>query len=188
MLSFTTVVIRGLFLWYYKSFIRYIFCRETFKAFLEGQMTEDKSTPLLAIKKPTFLPVIFFMNSHLFLDNVYSTYLQVISLIQFNKSLVTVFKKKQYLIFYPRFFTVTKNVNGAPIPTEMNQTCCIVFLLIKTFVGFVKPLNISLDDYSLFNHDSKRTRKTLLVLLSGMIIIYFLHLQISGSTSSDLKE
>ena len=34
----------------YKSNIRYIFCKEPLKAFLEGQMSEDESTLLLAIK------------------------------------------------------------------------------------------------------------------------------------------
>ena len=36
------------------------------KAFLEGQISEDKSTPLLAIKT-TLLPIIFLTHSHLFL-------------------------------------------------------------------------------------------------------------------------
>ena len=38
----------------YKSNIRYIFCKEALKVFLEGQMSEDKSTPLLAIKHYSF--------------------------------------------------------------------------------------------------------------------------------------
>ena len=37
----------------YKSNIRYIFCEEPFKVFLEGQMSVDKSTSLLAIKHYT---------------------------------------------------------------------------------------------------------------------------------------
>ena len=38
----------------YKSNIRYIFFKEPFKVFLEGQTSEDKSTPLLAIKHYSF--------------------------------------------------------------------------------------------------------------------------------------
>ena len=39
----------------HKSNIRYIFRKEPFKVFLEGQMSEDKSTPLLAIKHYSLL-------------------------------------------------------------------------------------------------------------------------------------
>ena len=52
-----------------------------FKAFLEGQMSKDKPSPLLAIKNPTFWtwwPVIFFKQSHLVFYSMYS--LTVISL------------------------------------------------------------------------------------------------------------
>ena len=35
--------------------MRYMFCKEAFKVFLEGQMSEDKSTPLLAIKHYSLL-------------------------------------------------------------------------------------------------------------------------------------
>ena len=56
-----------------------------FEAFLEGQMSKDKPTPLLAIKTPILWmrrPVIFFTHSHLFLYSIYSlqVQLQVISL------------------------------------------------------------------------------------------------------------
>ena len=47
---YTTVVIKGLCLWYNSSIIRYIFCNKPFKAFLKHQMSKDKSTTLLAIK------------------------------------------------------------------------------------------------------------------------------------------
>ena len=39
----------------YKSVMRYMFCKEAFKVFLEGQMSEDKFTPLLAIKHYSLL-------------------------------------------------------------------------------------------------------------------------------------
>ena len=39
----------------YKSVMRYMFCKEAFKVFLEGQMSEDKSTSLLAIKHYSLL-------------------------------------------------------------------------------------------------------------------------------------
>ena len=38
----------------YKSNIKYIFCKEPFKIFLEGQMSQDKSTPFLAIQTTLF--------------------------------------------------------------------------------------------------------------------------------------
>ena len=44
----------------HKSNIRYIFRKEPFRVFLEGQMSEDKSTPLLAIKHYYLNLVIFF--------------------------------------------------------------------------------------------------------------------------------
>ena len=49
----TTVIIRELRLWHNKSNISFIFCRKPLRL-LEGQMSEDKSTPLLAIKKLLF--------------------------------------------------------------------------------------------------------------------------------------
>ena len=45
----------------YKSNIRYIFCKEPFKVFLEGQMSEDKSTPLFAIKHYSSLNLVIFL-------------------------------------------------------------------------------------------------------------------------------
>ena len=47
MVLYTTVVIRGLCLWYNSSNIRYIFYNKPFK--VERQMFKDKPTPLLAI-------------------------------------------------------------------------------------------------------------------------------------------
>ena len=44
----------------YKSNIRYIFCKEPLKVFLEGQMSEDESTPLPAIKHYSFLNLVIF--------------------------------------------------------------------------------------------------------------------------------
>ena len=41
----------GLHLWYNKSKNKYMFCNKPFKAFLEGQISKGKPTPLLAKKK-----------------------------------------------------------------------------------------------------------------------------------------
>ena len=54
MLPSTTVVKRRLSSQHIKSNIRYIFCNKPFKAFIEGQMSKDKPTPLLAIKNLRF--------------------------------------------------------------------------------------------------------------------------------------
>ena len=54
MLPSTTVVKRRLSSQHTKSNIRYIFCNKPFKAFIEGQMSKDKPTPLLAIKNLRF--------------------------------------------------------------------------------------------------------------------------------------
>ena len=54
MVLYATVVIRGLYLWYNSSNIKYISCNKPFKAFLEHQMFKDKPTPLLAIKMWNF--------------------------------------------------------------------------------------------------------------------------------------
>ena len=43
----------------YKSNIRYIFCKEPFN----GQMPEDKSTPLPAIKHYSFLNLVIFFGT-----------------------------------------------------------------------------------------------------------------------------
>ena len=43
----------------YKSNIRCIFFKEPFKVFLEAQMSEGKSTPLLAIKHDSKLGHLF---------------------------------------------------------------------------------------------------------------------------------
>ena len=48
----------------YKSNIRYVFCKEPFKVFLEGQMPEDKFTPLLAIKRYSFLNLKSSFSAH----------------------------------------------------------------------------------------------------------------------------
>ena len=51
---YTTVVIRGLCLWYNSSDFRYIFCNKPFKAFLKSQIFKDKPTSLLAIEMCNF--------------------------------------------------------------------------------------------------------------------------------------
>ena len=43
----------------YKSNIKYVFFKEPFKVFLESQTSEDKSTPLLAMKHYLLNLVIF---------------------------------------------------------------------------------------------------------------------------------
>ena len=70
---YTTVVIKGLCIWYNSSIIRYILCNKPFKAFLKHQMSKDKSTTFLAIKMWNMYVtlaqqiVIFCTQSHLFL-------------------------------------------------------------------------------------------------------------------------
>ena len=46
MLPYTTILIRGLRLWYNSSNIGNIFCNKRFKGFLDGQISKDKPTPL----------------------------------------------------------------------------------------------------------------------------------------------
>ena len=60
----TTAVIRGLPLWYNKSRISGIYLvRNLFKAFLEGQISEDKSIYFFACnKKPALLSVSVFFS------------------------------------------------------------------------------------------------------------------------------
>ena len=52
-----TVLITGLHLKYNNSNIKYIFCNEPFKAFLECQMSKDKPVSLLAIKTSNFYTI-----------------------------------------------------------------------------------------------------------------------------------
>ena len=50
--------------------IRYIVCNKQYKAFLEGQISKDKTTTLLSIKKPTLLMwqlIIFLSFFHIFI-------------------------------------------------------------------------------------------------------------------------
>ena len=57
--------------------IRDIFCIESFKTFLERQMSKDEPIPFLAIKMWNFYtilmerPVIVFIYGHLFLCSIY---------------------------------------------------------------------------------------------------------------------
>ena len=50
------------------------------------------------------------------------------------------------LYYYLRFCTLTKNLNTERTQLKCNKTCCPVFLLVKIFVSFIKPLNVSLDE------------------------------------------
>ena len=64
MLLSTTVVIRGFYDIINLTSGIYI-CKEPFKAFLDGQMSEDKPTPLLAtanllFRLPSFLHLVIF--------------------------------------------------------------------------------------------------------------------------------
>ena len=51
-----------------------------------------------------------------------------------------------FLYYYLRFCTLTKNLNTERTLLKCNKTCCPVFLLVKIFVSFIKPLNVSLDE------------------------------------------
>ena len=51
-----------------------------------------------------------------------------------------------FLYYYLRFCTLTKNLNTERTLLKCNKTCCPVFLLAKIFVSFIKPLNVSLDE------------------------------------------
>ena len=76
---YTTVVIRGLYLWYNSSSMRYILSNKPVKAFHEYQTSKDKPTPLFTIKIWNFHTilmqplVIFLTHSHLFLYSIFST-------------------------------------------------------------------------------------------------------------------
>ena len=48
-------------------------------------------------------------------------------------------------VFYTKIF------NTARIPTEINKICFTGFSFVKNAVSFVKLLNISLNEYSLFS-------------------------------------
>ena len=91
--SSITVIIMGLLLWINSSNIRYIFCNNHFKDFLESQMSKDKPTPLLAIKNllfwwdwlSSFLYIVIFLCIVFILNNCnYSLF----------KPSITVFEKK----------------------------------------------------------------------------------------------
>ena len=45
----------------YKSNIKYVIFKQPFKVFLESQTSEDKSTPLLAMKHYSFLNLVIFL-------------------------------------------------------------------------------------------------------------------------------
>ena len=47
-------------------------------------------------------------------------------------------------------FYTKKNLDTARTATEMKETCCFEFFLVKIFVTFFKLLKISRDKYSLF--------------------------------------
>ena len=51
-----------------------------------------------------------------------------------------------FLYYYLRFCTLTKNLNTERTLLKCNKICCPVFLLVKIFVSFIKPLNVSLDE------------------------------------------
>ena len=54
---------KGVTLMIYRSNITYIFFKEPFNVFLEGQTSEDKSTPLLAIKHYSSLNLVIFFRT-----------------------------------------------------------------------------------------------------------------------------
>ena len=58
---------KGVTIMLYKSNIRYISFKEPFKVFLEAQMSEGKSTPLLAIRHYSFLNLVIFVCTLIFL-------------------------------------------------------------------------------------------------------------------------
>ena len=58
MLPYTTVVIRGLCLWYNSSNNSYIFRNKHFNDFLEPRMSKDKLMLLLAIKMCNFYTIL----------------------------------------------------------------------------------------------------------------------------------
>ena len=53
-------------------------------------------------------------------------------------------------LYCPRFFTLTKILILSAFLLKWNKTCYIEFFLIKIFISFVKLLNSSLGEYSLF--------------------------------------
>ena len=97
---------------------------------------------------------------------------------------------KSPIHFIKHFFK--KKINTALTPPKMKQN------LLRIFISFVKLLNISLDEYSLFPghvksvflkiNDSERAEKTVMVVISRKIIYNSVQLQISDCASSDLEK
>ena len=82
-----------------------------------------------------------------------------------------------FLYYYLRFCTLTKNLNTERTLLKCNKTCCPVFHLVKIFVSFYQaikrqPRRVAFSlvmQNKFFDDDSEWTENTIVVLLSGMI-------------------
>ena len=120
MLPSTTVVIRELRFWYNKSNIRYIFCNEHFKAFLEGQKSS-----LLVIRNLLFWCsdlVIFFCTVFILYTCNYKSLVK--SFIQFFFKMIWMLSNKMF-----------------PLSTSSNNICCKEALM--NIDNFKKPTRSS---------------------------------------------